>query len=737
MLLAGAAFTVACGLALPRLRADYDPRSFHPQGTPLVAATRRAEAVFGADDQTALVALLDPQLFSVEGLARVDRLTRALGGLPGVERVTSLTNAPTVTGDGELLAVAPRLDPLPRSPEEADAARRGVLSDPNLAGILAAQDGTACLLLVEVLESWSPPARRAELYDRLQATLAPYRDGQRNALIGGFPMVRVQYSRELLSETLRLFAVTGIALVVLVTFMLRSIPAGLGAVGVVAVANVWTHGVMAWLGEPMTILSMLTPIVVLIVGVADAVHVVLAFRREPGADPAERAAAALRAVAPAGFITSVCTALGFVTLLTAYDVRMLRVFGVYTAIGVLAAWLSTVILIPMLLVRFGGDYEPERPRPISTLTERLVRRPWRVLAASGVVMLAITAAAMGISTDARLLDGLAADHPIMQTYTALESRFGGSLPLQVVYEGPPERLTEPDVLQHMALLTAELRALPETGAVRSPHERVAELHGALTGTPPRLPTRGAEIAELLMAASFADRDPFEGLFAESAGMARVSALLHERGSHATIAVGDHLQAWLTAHPLPGVTTSMAGTAWVAPRAWERLLDDMIWSSVLAVLLITALFAVLYRSVWVALLTIPPNIVPLVCVLAAMRFLDIPVKGNNAVVFSIAYGVAVDDTIYFVAHLRHLWQAGGMTWREAVVRAHHEMAGPLVTTSVVLALGFCAFLTSTFEFSVTLGLQMLVCVSTGALAELVMMPALLCLWTPKAPGPRPS
>ncbi len=710
-------------MALPSLRADYDPRSFHPQGSPLVEATRRAEAVFGADDQTALVAVLDSQLFTVAGLRRAAALTEALGALEGVERATSITNLPRLVGDGETLSMAPRLQPLPESDDEVAAARRDLLGDPEVGGVLLAPD--AYLVAVEVLESWSAPARRADLHDRIQAVIHDRSEGC-EALLGGFPMVRVQYSRELMRETGRLFAVTGLALVVLVALMLRSLVAALGAVAVVAVANVWTHGAMALLGEPMTILSMLTPIVVLIVGVADAVHVILAYRRLEGT-PEERAIAAVAEMGPAGLITSVSTALGFFTLLTAWDVRMLRAFGVFTGLGVLAAWLVTMALIPALLVRLG-DRAP-RPLPESAVARWLVVHPRRVLIGSALVLGLIGWGASGVSTNARILDGLAPDHPIMKTYGALESRFGGSLPLQVVYEGSPERLTEPEVLRHMAELTAVMRADLAVGAVRSPHQRVAELHGAVSGEAATIPETGAQVSELLLAASFADRDPFEGLFAESAGMARVSALLHERGSHATIATGDTVAAWLAAHPLAGVTTGLAGTAWIAPRAWERLLDDMVWSSVLAVGLITLLFALLYRSVTVALLTIPSNLAPLICVLCAMRLLDIPVKGNNAVVFSIAYGVAVDDTIYFLAHLRQLWRSGQLSWPEAVVRAHREMAGPLITTSVVLGLGFAVFLTSTFEFSVTLGLQMLVCVASGALAELVVMPALLALRRP--------
>lgn len=736
-----AIITVLFGAALPRLTADHDPRAFHPQGSPLVALTRHAEKVFGADDQTALVAVLDPGLFTRDGIRRLDTLTRALDGLDGVERVLSLTNLPDISGDSDTLDVTPRLTEALSGGDDGAlaAARRDLLADELVGGVLLSRDGEATLIQVEVLEAWSAPKKRADLHDRIEALLAESAAPGVEFLLGGFPMVRVEYSRELLGETGRLLGFTALGLVILVGVMLRSVRGALITVGVVLVANVWTHGAMALAGEPLTILSMLTPIIVLIVGVADAVHVLLAFRREPGTRE-ERAIRAAESIGPAGFLTSVTTALGFLTLLTADDVRMLRVFGVTTAVGVLAAWLVTMLLVPPLLAsrRVGFDRDrrgdvkaPETPD--TRLGARIVARPVRALILAGLVIVVASFVASRISTDAKILDGLRDDHPIMRTYHALEERFGGSLPLQVVYDAPAgDGVADPALLAHMAKTAEWLRSQPGVGQVRSPDAFARRLHAALSGET-GLPSTADALSELYLTASFGDRDPFDGLVNTTDGVARIQTLLYERGSTETLALTDRLQAFLDANPLPGATIGLAGTAYIAPRAWARLLDDMVWSSVWAVLLITALFAVLFRSVTLALLTIPPNLVPLVFVLAAMAALGIPVKGNNAVVFSIAYGVAVDDTIYFLAHLRHLWR-GGVPWKDAVIRAHAEMTKPLITTTVVLGLGFSVFLLSTFEFSVTLGLQMLVCVLAGAAAELWLMPALLALWAPR--GRRP-
>ena len=737
MLACAALLTAVSGLLLGGLRADYDPRSFHPRGTPLVELTRHVEAIFGPDDRTALIGVEDPALLTPSGLARVDALVRALGRTEGVEEAVGITNVRVPMGDGLDIGLRPVVERLPGTQAEAAAVARALRAEESVSGTLLSGAGDACLIRVTLREPWSAPKRRAQLHDTVQTLLREHAADGVAFHVGGLPMVRVQYARAMLSETGRLLGLALITLFVLMGLVLRSVVGPLLALLVVAAANVWTHGLMAALGEPFTVLSMLTPIIVMVVGVADTIHVLLAFRRATGSRE-DRVREATAAVAGPCLLTSVTTAIGFLALLSAGDIRMLQVYGLFTALGVVLAYVATLCLVPPLLaspwVRVGSSQPTPRGGAFGALVSRIVRRPAWTCALALCIGGVSAGVGSQVSTDARILDGLDASHPIMQTYHLLEERFAGSLPMQVVYRADPtgDATSSPALFRHVRQTADALRRQPVVGAVHSPDRIVRRLRQAVEGgdeSEARIPDTADEVSELLLLASLGGDDPFTSFVSEPDGVVRIRALLHERGAHATLAAQEALLADIGSRPLPGVEVGLAGTAYLAPRAWRILLGRMALGLAIAVGLIALLFGLLFRSPVIGLVTIVPNLLPLAVVLGAMTLLDIPAKGNNAVIFSIAYGVAVDDTIHLLAQVR-LRARGGLDWATAITAAHAEVRGALMLTTLLLVAGFSVFLFSIFEFSVTLGLQMVVAAAAALAADLLLLPALLAWIGPK-------
>ena len=732
------ALTVLGAVGSSRITADYDPRAFHPQGSPLVELTRFSERVFGTDDRRALVLVTDPALFTPAGLARLADLTRKLRAVHGVERVVSLSNATEVSGRGNTVSIQPIAKPIPTTLEAAETLKAHVLSDSLLAGGLVSDDGRSAIVAVTLLESHTAPAPRAAVHDAIDELLANHGAPTR---LGGFPMVRVQYSRRMLDELGGLLGVSLATLLVLLLLFGGGVRPALATVAVVVVGNLWCHGLMGLAGQRFTILSMLSPIIVLVVGVADAIHVLSAWQQAVGT-PRQRAASAIDQTFGPTLLTSATTALGFLALLTAGDVSMIRQYGQWTAVGVMSAWLATVTVLPPLLalgwLGTGRARTMSWPRLNAGMTRALeasVNRPRQALLATVLVVGALAILAARVPTDARILDGLADNDPIMQTYNALERHFGGSLPMQVVYRDVDP--SDPEIIAHAEWTADTLRALPGVGRVETPTSTLKRLSGAVAGdsdTPGTLSTDAGELSELFLLSSFADPDPLRPLLREDERTLRIQALLVERGSQATLQTQDALLAALASRPVPHGSVGLAGTAWVAPRAWKILQQRMAMSLMIAIAGITLLFGFLLRSVPLALVTLIPNLVPLLAVLAVMTLAGIPAKGTNAVVFSIAYGIAVDDTIHLLAHVRAAWRSG-RPWSEAIRVGHQRVRRALVVTSLVLSGGFAVFLTSDFEFVVTLGLQMVTACLAALACDLLLLPALLARFSPRSSAVR--
>ncbi|MCP4674269.1 MAG: MMPL family transporter [Deltaproteobacteria bacterium] len=440
--------TVALGAALPRLTTDDDVMQFLPADDPDIKLFRRVNERFGGLD-VAIVGLESEKLFTTEYLNQLRQLTRSIGEVDGVFDVLSFTEVPAPKPSPFGLVVEPLVDKVPSDEAALAALKKRVLANENAVGNLVSEDGRAAMVLCFL--GGKRPAIHVAADIKNAASSIWKGEG---IYYGGAPFIRLHVAGGTKEDLNRLTPVVA-AVVLLVTFLLFRKPLGvLLSLGVVGVSLVWLMGLLALRGEGITVVGSALPTLLVAIGGAYGIHILAAYFSGKSPAVKDRIAEAFREVGAPVIVSTLTTCAGFLSFL-AMDVAPLRDFGAAAALGVGMTGLLAMTVIPAVL-----SFSKKVPRSLGAqrLASPLGRiGGWaarsRAWALTGAVALAIVglAGVVRVAPDATLKTFFSEGSEPDQANKFLERHFGGSVYLQIYFEGD---MRSPFVL-------AELRKLVE------------------------------------------------------------------------------------------------------------------------------------------------------------------------------------------------------------------------------------------------------------------------------------
>jgi predicted RND superfamily exporter protein len=319
-------------------------------------------------------------------------------------------------------------------------------------------------------------------------------------------------------------------------------------------------------------------------------------------------------------------------------------------------------------------------------------------------------------------------HPTEKATRLAERKLEGVVRMQITLQGQPGAMKDPRVLSAMREMQTWLSRHPDVASTLSLATFVREMHRVVVGKP-AIPDTRAAVASLLLMAEGEER---MGRFVDYPySKARILIGAVDMGARKYLPLAKKVDALAKRlfGPL-GVKARVTGTSLVAYRGINRLVLDLLTSLSLAFGVIAVVLICVFRSVRVGLLSLVPNIMPLSVGLGFMSLAGMRLEPATVIVFSIALGIAVDDTIHFVARYREE-ALGGRSPAEAVQVAIRTAGRAMVFTSLVLVTGFAATLTSNFPGSAHFGMVNIVILSTALLTDLTLTPACLMVFRPWA------
>lgn len=728
---------IPAGLLTSRIKTNNTIDAFLAQRDPGLTFYRETTAKFGGD-RLVYVSVAPGDVFTVPALQLVDDVTRALADLDGVVRVSSLAATDAIFDEGGFVTLGPLMESVPTTAEEVARVEQKVYGS-HLLPWYVSPDRTATLVVAEADPALEPVDLNRTIQS-IHGCVEAFSGNDVHFALAGNPVVAEAIDR-LNARDQKLFSGL-MLLLVLVSSALwqRRLSSALLPVAVVLVTVIWVTGLFVWAGHQTNWITAIISPILFLIGVATSVHF-LAMYEDALVTARTRQDAivrALRIVALPCLFTSVTTAVGFASLM-ANQIKPVRVFGLYAAIGVMLALVATMILLPAGL-SLGGRRGTRRVvraskpwRLLARLDQLVQRWPKIVLAVSGAFSLALAAGVVFINVETNMLRLFEPSAPVVRHSLEIEQVYGGSAPLDIVLDtGRDSGALDPAFLVSLIGLQDRLEAIPGISRGISLGDLVQDLHQAMAGDQivSELPNSDLAVEQLLL---LPDPDMLDLIVDSRRRTTRITTRFAGAGmglKQARVLLGEVEAAAADMASGSDTNVRLTGSSVLFVNLDSYLVQGQIRSLGIVLVLVLVIMSGLFRSVRMGLLAMIPNVLPIAMMLGMMGWLGMPLDALSVMIGCFAIGIGVDDTIHYLVHLRREL-AGENDLRGAMTRTITAVGRPIVFTSVVLTLGLWSFAASDFVGTRNFGLLSGFTVVVALVADLLVLPAtILVLGVPR-------
>lgn len=733
--------TIVSVVLLSFLEFDYDFESFFPTDDPDLDFYLEYRDNFEPDNDFVLVAITSNDgVFNSRFLNKVDTLAQRLNDLEHIESVLSPTNAtnPVVGPMGPIQVPFIHLS----RPELYSKDSVRIFETEWLRNTLFSEDRRSVCMVLQTEPRLSKEASDSLVFD-MKDILGQY-TFERLRITGR--VEGQQYFIEKIKWEMAMFMTAGLFLLTIFLFVaFRSFWGIWVPILVVALSAVWLLGVMSAAGKTVDAMVTLLPTILFVVGMSDVVHILSRYLEElrNGKEKIAALKIAFREVGMATFLTSLTTAIGFFTLLTS-SIRPIREFGIYTGIGVFLAFILAFTLLPALLVFF------KRPKIAETTNDGLFwhrrmhglfawvlnKRKWILL--GGVLTVGISLWGLSlVKIDNYLLGDLQDTDPHKQDFLFFEDQFSGVRPFEMSVSVPDSNRSVLDfpVLLEMKKIEDYLTAEYGIGFMVSPVSLVKSANQAMHGGKTayyRMPESEKEYKRIKsVIKQLKKQSNFRAYFTEDLHQARISGKMVDLGSYKIKRMTEKLKLHLD-ETLDSdlIAYKVTGMAMLIDKSNETLSGNMMNGLLIAFGVIALIMGLLYRSGVIILVSLVPNILPLLVIGGYMGFAGVDLQVSTSIIFTIAFGIAVDDTIHYMSKLR-LELNKGKSLLYALKRTSISTGKAITVTTLILCSGFVTLLLSAFSSTYHIGLLICLTLVFAVIADLLLLPVLLLfLYRPK-------
>jgi predicted RND superfamily exporter protein len=714
---------------------DNDISAWFSREDPVYKDYERFRQEFGGT-RTLIIALEADSadvIFSRDVLRFLDDISGDIERVATVQHVDSLATATIVEAVPDGLDVRPLLDRL----ETADPAeiRRRALQDDLIRGDLVSESGRVAALIVGFDED-RIDAVRAGVIQQIHDIVDPRLPAGVRAHYNGSLEISETYNRITLANQRR-FTPPILCLTVLAIYLtFRSIRKTLLSIVAIAASILWTLGLYSLMGFTYNVLSsMIVPLIV-VLAIADDVHIMQHWdeeRRIRDVPDAFRSTIAHLASPLLG--ASATTALGMLALATS-DVVAVRTFGIGAAVGIMVDFVISLVLMPTLLslVRQETAAPPHERYllpPLRRIAYLSTRRPRLVFSLSIAVGLIAALGILRLRVDTNHINFFSRSHPISRSAAVIDSELAGVYSFQIMLEGPPESLRTPDALQRIDRLSAELRGFPSVRKVTSIADYVKRINRELNDGRAEahvIPSDADTISQELFVFALGGegRHELERIVASDYSRAQINVKLQSISSDVVLSEVERADALAReAFAGTGISTMTTGSGRLFSTLDHYLVNSQMSSFGTAFFTVFGVIFIVFRSLRFGLLTIVPNVLPVIAVLGVMGYLDISMNIATVMVASIALGVVDDDTIHFINRYRRE-VAAGATADEAIETATTHEGRASLTTAIINSAGYAVLLFSEYKPSAWFGGLLALTMAVAFLAEVFILPATIRL-----------
>lgn len=710
---------------------------FLPPDDPGLVFYRQFQDTFGTENDFLLLAVANkPSVFQADFLQKINKLSNSLENLPNINHVLSPTSLQLRIVSGVGVLKTPLLhweEPALLSKDSAY-----ILSSEEYVHTLFAANSQSLSLLVGHEDDLDEDAT-ARLLNSVDSTLQSL-DFQEYHY-SGKKKIEATYLSRLLGEMGVFFLASLVLVIIVLVLSFRAFWAVWAPILSVLFAVAWSIGFMTLLGKDIDLLMTLLPTFVFVVGMSDVIHLVAKYLEElrNGHQKVQALYFSIKEVGFATFLTSATTAAGFATLVTA-SVIPVRDFGFYTAVGVMLAYVLTFLFMPAILLLMPTP-KIAKKKSDSVIWTRILRSLFLVvsrrrsivlLSFAGIVVLSVIGL-MQMKVNRYFLEDLHPSDPLKMDHAFFEENFYGIKPFELVLDlGENEgSFLDLERLREMESISVFLQENYDLGAVVSPATYVKAAWKANNDGSPEyfaLPPTEKELKkvakQIRVMRKRGDLSPF---LSKNGKLARISGKGKDIGSYPASRLNAQVDSMTQAlFKGSGIQATRTGAAMLVDQNNETITSTLLWGLFIAFLAVGILAGILLKSLTMVIVSLIPNVIPLLMVGGLMGWMGFDLKINTAIVFVVAFGIAVDDTIHLLSKLRFEISKGkSLAW--AMRRTYMSTGKAIILTSVVLSAGFMTLVLSSFQSSFTTGLMVSLSLLFALITDLLLLPVLMFMF----------
>lgn len=557
--------------------------------------------------------------------------------------------------------------------------------------------------------------------------------------VSGMPYIRTLNAQNIVDE-IGLFVLGATLITSLIFFLFfRSFRATFISLFVVAIGVMWAFGILGWLGYEITVLTALIPPLIIVIGVPNCIFLINKYQQEIAkhSNQAKSLQRVIIKVGNATLMTNLTTASGFATFILTNS-KILKEFGVVASINIIAIFALSLLIIPISYSLMPLPKKKHLKHLKNKSIDYFVRwmenkvRKKRV----NVYIVSLIGLIIGITgiyqikISGSLIEDMPKSAEFFQDIRFFDQSFNGIVPVEIWIDSKRENgIVKPATLQRMNQLQETIEEIPELAPPLSVVNAIKFAKQAYYNGNPNyfsLPTsqENSFIYPYLNNAK-GNNQLINGYVDSTGQFGRITTYMKDIETDRMERIEADLRAAIAKiFPKSRYGAEITGKALLFLKGTKYLINNLILSLSLAIFLIALFMAFLFRSFKMIIISLIPNLLPLIITAGVMGFTEIPLKPSTILVFSIAFGISVDDTIHFLAKYRQELIANGWKINKAVFAALRETGISMFYTSIVLFFGFSVFMSSNFGGTQALGGLVAVTLLMAMLANLILLPSLL-------------
>jgi predicted RND superfamily exporter protein len=557
----------------------------------------------------------------------------------------------------------------------------------------------------------------------------------------GMPYIRTLNAKTIVDE-IALFIGAALLITSLIFFyFFRSFRATLISLVVVIIGVMWSFGILATLGFEITVLTALVPTLVIVIGIPNCIFFINKYHQEYHKH-ANKAKALQRVITKTGtatLLTNITTAVGFATFIATNNV-LLREFGIVTTINILAIYLLSLLLIPIFF-----SYIPSPiPRHLGHLKRESITKflEWIVNTVKhkrvGVYFTAVCLLVFGvigigkIKVSGSIIEDMPKNTTFYKDIRFFEKEFDGVMPLEIMIDTKKKNgALKLSNLRKMEELSQTITDIPELSKPLSIVNVAKSFNQAYYNGNPDFYALPSPQEELFLlpyiknSLKNAKDNQLKSYITADGSVARMTTFIKDENGEKMEAIEAHIRNKVNKlFPSPRYEVIITGKASVFQKGTKYLLDNLLSSLLFAFFLTGGLVVIMFRSFKMVLVAIIPNLLPLLMTAGLMGFLGIPLKPSTLLVFGIAFGMSVDDTLRFLAQYRLELSRNDWRIKKSVFATFDDAGISMFYTSIILFFGFSVFMLSSFGGTIALGGLVALTLFFGMLSNLVLLPSLV-------------